>query len=43
MDKYPKSFNYVLGTQLGKEEFDFFDNPYITAQVYELDEKWTPK
>ena len=38
MQDFDKSFSYVLGIYLGRNEFDWFNNPYITPTVYEIDE-----
>ena len=33
----------ITGTALPLESFDWFDNPYIQANLYEVDQNWIPK
>ena len=41
MSDYDDSFNFIVGT--ANKEIDWFNNPYITANVYEMTESWAPK
>jgi len=41
LDYYDDSFNILFGTT--NTEFDFFDNPYISVNVYELNSAFSPK
>ena len=41
MKDYESSFNFIIG--MGDEEFDWFNNPYIEINVYELTEAYEPK
>ena len=40
LNDFGSSFNFFVGT--ANKELDFFDNPYMTVNVYELDENYTP-
>ena len=42
MKEFDSTFNMFFGTTASQEEFDWFNNPYIEANVYELDESWEP-
>jgi hypothetical protein len=41
MGDFDDSFNMIIGTT--NKELDFFDNPYISVNVYELTHEWEPK
>ena len=41
MSDYDDSFNMMFGTN--NKEIDWFDNPYISANVYDLNQEWIPK
>ena len=32
--EYDKSFNILIGTALKEEDFDWYDNPYISPNLY---------
>ena len=38
---YQDTFNLIVGTK--NVEIDWFDNPYIMAQVMTVDQTWKPK
>ena len=40
LGEYDDSFNMIIGTT--NKELNFFDNPYISVNVYEMTEKWKP-
>ena len=41
MDDFDNSFNMLL--DIRNKEFDWFDNPYISPQIYEFDESYVIK
>ena len=41
MKNYTDSFNFVVG--IGDQDFDWFDNPFVEFNVYELNQAWTPQ
>ena len=41
MGDYDDSFNLALGIMA--DDFDWFDNPYVSANVYELTQEYKPK
>jgi hypothetical protein len=41
MMHFNQSFNMIIGTT--NEDLDWFNNPYISVKVYELDESFTVK
>ena len=41
MDEHDDSFNSIVGTT--NKDIDWFDNPYVSVNVYEMTEKWQPK
>ena len=41
MIDFSKSFNIVLGTS--NKEINWFDNPYIQVNAYDIDENFAPK
>ena len=40
---YDNSFNMIIGTTLDPTKFNWFDNPYISVNVYETTEEWNVK
>ena len=38
---YDNSFNIFMGT--GNSDLDWFDNPYIEPNVYEVTNEWQPR
>ena len=38
---FDNTFNFVINTRA--KDFDWFNNPYITPNIYELDESWIPR
>ena len=43
MSEYDDTFNNLMGIVLDPSEFDWFDNKYISASVYEVDNRWETK
>ena len=41
MQQFHDSFNMLVGTN--NKELDWFDNPYVAINVYEMTEDWKPK
>ena len=41
MDNYRDSFNMFFGTT--NEQLDWFDNPYVSMNVYDLSQNWNPQ
>jgi hypothetical protein len=39
---YDDSFNMIVGTTLKPDKFDFFDNEFISVNVYDLTHDWKP-
>jgi len=42
MDEFDDTFNLFMGTSAPVDEFDWFDNEYVTPNVYEITHKWHP-
>jgi hypothetical protein len=40
MEKYSDSFNFLVGTT--NKSIDLFDNPYISFDVFEIDQNFKP-
>jgi hypothetical protein len=40
LDEFDDTFNFAFNIQNG--DFDWFDNPYISPNVYFLDENYAP-
>ena len=43
MQDFDDSFNMLLNIRLELEEFDWFNNPYISPNIYDLNGDWHPK
>ena len=41
MSKFDDSFNFLIGSD--DEELNLLDNPYISINVYEVNDNWEPK
>lgn len=39
MGQFDESFNVVLGIKKAESEFDWFNNPYISLNVYQAEHK----